>query len=582
MTILLSSLSLSVNAAMIFNPNNANISGSDTLQSVTDRGSTTTNNITASYFIGNGSQLTGLPSSSPAGSDGQIQFNDGGNFGASSLFRYNTTTEKLLVGSSSAGGGFTVQGASLFGGLLETKFFYDPTTMSFGGGNVESNPVNGQTLLSSFAFGYNIGDSSFKARALGQGSFTINGLAQEQESIAIGLDSESSGTRAVAIATGSLANQEDALAIGYLAEANGQRSSAIGNLAEANGQRSNAIGSVVADADYSVAIGALISGNSLNKPRNTIQGSFLVSFYNGSTNDLLLAQINKGVRIGATSGESITMTGDDLYVKDNTEIDGFLVLGANTEDGLSAGDINASTIYYDTLQAKSPIVMCSDMNCKVTVPELQEDYFITRDEEYNILSFDKPLPTVVTDKFSKLKETKLDNDANIACLSQGRFYEYNNGQCTFNTKASCESDGKSYYTGSVCLENPYLACEQSTDSVWNLDTNVCEYNAEKDCQSKEWNWNPATEVCSKPVIPQETIEQLQRKCLVDVSTMWDTKTNSCIELRLYLAEPYNQPTGAHNAYSIGDVITFNNKYYESTINGNVWSPSTYPTGWSEI
>ena len=40
-----------------------------------------------------------------------------------------------------------------------------------------------------------------------------------------------------------------------------------------------------------------------------------------------------------------------------------------------------------------------------------------------------------------------------------------------------------------------------------------------------------------------------------------------------------QPTGAHNAYSNGDKITYNGKHYISTMDGNVWTPDAYPAGW---
>ena len=43
-----------------------------------------------------------------------------------------------------------------------------------------------------------------------------------------------------------------------------------------------------------------------------------------------------------------------------------------------------------------------------------------------------------------------------------------------------------------------------------------------------------------------------------------------------------QPTGAHDAYNIGDRVTFNGKIYESKINSNVWPPVAYPAGWEEI
>lgn len=43
-----------------------------------------------------------------------------------------------------------------------------------------------------------------------------------------------------------------------------------------------------------------------------------------------------------------------------------------------------------------------------------------------------------------------------------------------------------------------------------------------------------------------------------------------------------QPTGAHDAYQIGDRVTFDSLVYVSTINGNVWSPADYPAGLSLI
>ena len=46
--------------------------------------------------------------------------------------------------------------------------------------------------------------------------------------------------------------------------------------------------------------------------------------------------------------------------------------------------------------------------------------------------------------------------------------------------------------------------------------------------------------------------------------------------------PYwQQPTGAHDAYNIGDIVLYKDKLYKSLINGNVWSPDVYPMGWEE-
>lgn len=43
-----------------------------------------------------------------------------------------------------------------------------------------------------------------------------------------------------------------------------------------------------------------------------------------------------------------------------------------------------------------------------------------------------------------------------------------------------------------------------------------------------------------------------------------------------------QPTGQHDAYRIGDKVTFKGKHYESVIDYNTWSPEAYPAGWKEV
>ena len=43
-----------------------------------------------------------------------------------------------------------------------------------------------------------------------------------------------------------------------------------------------------------------------------------------------------------------------------------------------------------------------------------------------------------------------------------------------------------------------------------------------------------------------------------------------------------QPTGAHEAYNIGDKVKFNGNTYESLINANTYSPADYPAGWKKL
>lgn len=48
---------------------------------------------------------------------------------------------------------------------------------------------------------------------------------------------------------------------------------------------------------------------------------------------------------------------------------------------------------------------------------------------------------------------------------------------------------------------------------------------------------------------------------------------------------WSQPTGAHDAYNIGDKVHYPDKdgpVYESLIDGNIYSPEVYPQGWGAI
>ena len=42
---------------------------------------------------------------------------------------------------------------------------------------------------------------------------------------------------------------------------------------------------------------------------------------------------------------------------------------------------------------------------------------------------------------------------------------------------------------------------------------------------------------------------------------------------------WHQPTGAHDAYNVGDKVSYNGKHYICDINNNVYAPDVY--GWHE-
>ena len=45
---------------------------------------------------------------------------------------------------------------------------------------------------------------------------------------------------------------------------------------------------------------------------------------------------------------------------------------------------------------------------------------------------------------------------------------------------------------------------------------------------------------------------------------------------------WSRPTGAHDAYNIGDIVDYNGTLYKSLIDGNTYSPEEYPAGWEAI
>ena len=45
---------------------------------------------------------------------------------------------------------------------------------------------------------------------------------------------------------------------------------------------------------------------------------------------------------------------------------------------------------------------------------------------------------------------------------------------------------------------------------------------------------------------------------------------------------YKQPQGAHDAYNVGDKITYNGKKYICKLDNCVWTPDAYPAGWEEV
>lgn len=78
------------------------------------------------------------------------------------------------------------------------------------------------------------------------------------------------------------------------------------------------------------------------------------------------------------------------------------------------------------------------------------------------------------------------------------------------------------------------------------------------------------------------------KALQDHISQSDWTPDTASSLYVEIADPSNeypefvQPSGAHDAYTKGDKVTFEGKHYISLIDANVYSPTAYPAGWNLV
>lgn len=59
----------------------------------------------------------------------------------------------------------------------------------------------------------------------------------------------------------------------------------------------------------------------------------------------------------------------------------------------------------------------------------------------------------------------------------------------------------------------------------------------------------------------------------------DTAVSLYTEVSIEEWPQWVQPSGAQDAYNIGDKVTYNGEHYISAIDNNTWSPDAYPAGW---
>ena len=101
-------------------------------------------------------------------------------------------------------------------------------------------------------------------------------------------------------------------------------------------------------------------------------------------------------------------------------------------------------------------------------------------------------------------------------------------------------------------------------------------------------WKPGMAVKIGQMLVHEVAGLLKLYRVVQAHTTQSDWQPQSVPALFVLAAPagvipdWVQPTGAHDAYNIGDKVRFDGKVYESKINANVWSPLAYAAGWKEI
>lgn len=108
----------------------------------------------------------------------------------------------------------------------------------------------------------------------------------------------------------------------------------------------------------------------------------------------------------------------------------------------------------------------------------------------------------------------------------------------------------------------------------------------------EWQSNTAYKVDDIVAFGVNEVEDPQLYRCVQAHTSQDDWTPD-VAVSLWVAiglapdniPVWSQPTGAHDAYNIGDRVHYPDKadpVYESLIDGNIYSPEAYPQGWKTV
>ena len=299
-------------------------------------------------------------SGSPAGSNGQVQFNNAGAFGASSNFNWDNTNSRLGVGTAAPGASLQINGAgatsvtssilaqnsggaelfrvrndgltTITGNATITNSIATGGTTSVGNSSVSMMPLaNTSTVTYGIAMGYNSSVTATHGIAIG-----YNASASANPSVAIGAGASAGAANSVAL-SGGLTTGQYSLASGDGARATALNSVSLGAgpYTYMSGQFANSSGRMTyfGDSQYSILTGNTVqtnvtSGQTFNfpgiRPSNATFSSGVWQFWFAEITVVYVVRI-KDASVTVFSAGDVYTAKYNLCVRSNTS--GTVIVG---------------------------------------------------------------------------------------------------------------------------------------------------------------------------------------------------------------------------------------------------------------
>lgn len=130
--------------------------------------------------------------------------------------------------------------------------------------------------------------------------------------------------------------------------------------------------------------------------------------------------------------------------------------------------------------------------------------------------------------------------------------------------------------------NKYL--ERARKMRTQLDNITKDFTDEKALENKElfpsWNKDSFSYLTGMIVYYKDELYKVIQSHTSQADWAPDVAVSLFVKISIEEFPEWVQPQGAHDAYSLGDKVTYNNKHWESVVDANIWQPGVY--GWQEI